>query len=414
MRKDKLMIIGAAKFQVPLIELAKQMGFETIVVSIAGNYPGFFVADRSCEIDVRDKETILEVAKREKIRGIVSDQTDLAVPTVAYVAEKMGLPGIGYECARTITDKLKCRLHCQKNAFPIPAFSEASNFGEAKEKAKEIGFPIVVKPTDSMAARGVALVNDFDELARVFPKAVACASNGIVVLEKFFQGKKIAVVGFKSDSEIINLIVADHDNFDIPGRFIVSKVLTPSLLSENLQKEVWAFHNRLFESFGLNFGLTYSELRVNEESGELCLMEATPRGPAGFVSSHLIPLARGIDVVPLLIEFLSGRRLRPKMDKKKFLRRSSGNIYFYLLPGIVRRVDGIEQVKALPGIYRTELDGLEVGKKIPPIENLSGRQGPLVYAGKNRAACEEIIHGIKAVLTVEVETPQGTKGIVWS
>jgi xanthine/CO dehydrogenase XdhC/CoxF family maturation factor len=37
MKKEELMIVGAGKFQVPIIELAKQMGFETMVVSIAGN-----------------------------------------------------------------------------------------------------------------------------------------------------------------------------------------------------------------------------------------------------------------------------------------------------------------------------------------------------------------------------------------
>ena len=87
-KKDKLMLLGAAKFTVPLIELAKRMGFETIVVSIAGNYPGILVADRFYEIDVREKEEILDVAKKERISGIVTDQTDLPVPAVAYVDRK--------------------------------------------------------------------------------------------------------------------------------------------------------------------------------------------------------------------------------------------------------------------------------------------------------------------------------------
>ncbi len=107
MKKEKLMIVGTGKFQVPIIGQAKQMGFETIVISIGGNYPGLSIADRSCEVDVREKETILEIAKREGICGIVTDQTDMTVPTVAYVAEKMRLPGIGYECALRITNKLR-------------------------------------------------------------------------------------------------------------------------------------------------------------------------------------------------------------------------------------------------------------------------------------------------------------------
>ena len=74
------MILGAGKFQVPIIRLAKRMGFETIVVSIGGSYPGLLVADKSYEVDVRDKETILKIAKKEEISGIVTDQTDWPVP----------------------------------------------------------------------------------------------------------------------------------------------------------------------------------------------------------------------------------------------------------------------------------------------------------------------------------------------
>ncbi len=41
MQKQNIMILGAGKFQVPLIKLSKEMGHTTIVVSKAGDYPGF-------------------------------------------------------------------------------------------------------------------------------------------------------------------------------------------------------------------------------------------------------------------------------------------------------------------------------------------------------------------------------------
>lgn len=414
MIKEKLMIVGAAKFTVPIIELSKQMGFETIVVSIAGNYPGFLVADKSYEVDVRDKETILEIAKKEGISGIVTDQTDLPVPTVAYVAERMGLPGIGYECALRITDKLKCREHCREKGFPVPSFEYATSLEEAIGKSAEIGFPLVVKPTDSMAARGISIVNEPGELEAKFQQALSVSKNGVVLLEQFFRGKKIGVVGFKSGPHFTNLIMVDHFHFDIPDRFIVSQVLTPSLLGAHLEEKIWVFHNRLFESFGASFGFTYSEIRVNEDTGEFCLMEAAVRGAAGFVSSHLVPLACGVDFLPLLIGLVAGRRQNVRLEKSRQQERAAGNVYFYLPAGVICRIDGVEKVKNLPGVHRTELSDLAVGKKIDPIINLSGRQGPIVYAGKDRHACEKIIQRIKDTLVVEVETPEGVKGAVWT
>jgi len=113
-----------------------------------------------------------------------------ACSTVAYVAEKMGLPGIGYECALRISNKLQCREHCRKMGFPIPAFYQATSLEEAREGAKEIGFPLVIKPTDTMGARGVAKVNDFDELPEKFQNALSNSTNGVVILEKFFHGRR--------------------------------------------------------------------------------------------------------------------------------------------------------------------------------------------------------------------------------
>jgi carbamoyl-phosphate synthase large subunit len=411
--KEKLMIVGAAKFTVPVIELSKKMGFETLVVSIAGDYPGLAIADRAYEVDVRDKEAILRIARKEGIQGILTDQTDLPVPSVAYVAEKMGLPGIGYECALRITDKLKCREYCREKGFPVPAFVCAASLEEALRKSIEIGFPLVVKPTDSMAARGISIVNEPAELESKFQHAISSSTNGTVLLEHFFRGRKIGVVGFKSGAHFTNLIMFDHYHFDIPDRFIINRTLTPSLLRENLKEKVWDFHNRLFESFGASFGFTYSEIRVNEETGEFCLMEPAIRGPAGFISSHLVPLACGVDFLPALIEISTGRGKIGEIENHRMQALSAGNVYFYLPAGVVRRVEGVDKVRRINGVHRVELNDLSVGRKIAPLVNLNGRQGPIVYGGKNRRECEEIVEKIKNAIDVQVETPEGTKGAVW-
>lgn len=89
------MILGAGKGQVPIINLAKNSGFKTIVASIPGDYPGFKVADKICEVDVRNKEKVLEIARIEQVNGVIADQIDIAIPTFAYVTESNGY-SLGY------------------------------------------------------------------------------------------------------------------------------------------------------------------------------------------------------------------------------------------------------------------------------------------------------------------------------
>jgi len=88
---------------------------------------------------------------------------------------------------------------------------------------------------EQIAARaGVAvgtLYNHFQDRGALV-NALACSTKGVVLLEKFFEGKKIGVVGFKSGSHSANLIMVDHEHFNIPSLFIVKQVLTPSQLAK--------------------------------------------------------------------------------------------------------------------------------------------------------------------------------------
>ena len=49
MKQKKIMILGAGRYQVPLIRKAAEMGLTTVVVSRAGFYPGFRIADKIAE-----------------------------------------------------------------------------------------------------------------------------------------------------------------------------------------------------------------------------------------------------------------------------------------------------------------------------------------------------------------------------
>lgn len=413
-RKEKLMIIGAGKFQLPVIKLAKQMGFETVVVSVAGNYPGFLIADKTYEVDVREKEAILDIARAEGIRGVLTDQTDLPVPTVAYVAEKLGLPGIGYECARTISNKVECRRHCQKNGFPVPAFFLARTLEEALEGSEEIGYPLVVKPADSQGSRGVTKVQHPQELPQRFQNAIGYSAEGTVLLEEFSAGAEMILIGLVSDHKHTNLAIGDHRHFDIPDRFIWSQSLFPTSLEDGFRQTLEDMNRRLYESFGPRFGVSFSQYRVDRETKTIQLMEAAIRGPASLQTSHALPLVSGIDVLPMLIELASGRRETVHIDSKQVLRRSGGVAYYYLPQGVISGLDGLEEIESLPGVHGFGRDDLKIGDRVGPIRDSTGRKGPVVFAGEDRRDCEDVIQLAKDTLKIRIETPAGTRYPIWS
>ena len=101
----KIIILGAGIYQVPLIKCAKKLGYYSIVCSIEGDYPGFAYADKVYYINTTDKKAVLKVAQEEKVDGIVTAGTDVAVNTIGYVCDKLGLKGLSSASAEMVTDK---------------------------------------------------------------------------------------------------------------------------------------------------------------------------------------------------------------------------------------------------------------------------------------------------------------------
>ena len=109
----KLLILGANDKQVQLIKTAKEEGYYVIVCDYDNSRPGIPLADKVYPVNYMDMESVLSVAKQEKIDGVLGNN-DPAMPIVAYVSEQLGLVGnkkssidsiVSKSCFREIQEK---------------------------------------------------------------------------------------------------------------------------------------------------------------------------------------------------------------------------------------------------------------------------------------------------------------------
>jgi len=189
----KIMILGASIYQVPLIKKAKEMGLYTIVCSIEGNYPGFAFADKVYYVNTIDKEKILEVAKEEQIDGICTTGTDVAVITIGYVCEQMGLSGISYASAQIATNKAKMKQCFFGNGVPTAAFRVVHSEQEALEAFDALRKPVVMKIVDKSGSRGIYRVDDRAQVAEVFADELKQTGKPYIVIEEFINGHEVGV-----------------------------------------------------------------------------------------------------------------------------------------------------------------------------------------------------------------------------
>ncbi len=209
------MILGAGVYQVPLIRTARRMGYETIVVSFPGNYPGFQEADRVLMIDTRDKEKVLEAAKKEKICGICTTGTDVAVSSIGYVCDQMGLPGISMKAADILCNKALMKDAFLKGGVRCAVGERAWDLEQAVRIAGKLSYPVVVKRVDSSGSRGISVVYREQDMERALLHAMEKTTKDYVLVERLLTGTEIGVDGYVRDHKIVFL--APHTKFIYQG-----------------------------------------------------------------------------------------------------------------------------------------------------------------------------------------------------
>ena len=151
---DKLLIIGAGIGQVPLLKKAQARGIHVTVVSIPGNYPCLEMADDVIYENIYNRDAIVDEAKKRGITAVISDQNDLMMPTVAYVAEKLGLPGNSFDIMMTYCNKNKFRNLCDETGVPCPKHVAVSSL-DFEAGYFKCPLPWIVKPADSQSSISV-------------------------------------------------------------------------------------------------------------------------------------------------------------------------------------------------------------------------------------------------------------------
>ena len=408
-----VMILGANDGQMPFINICKQKGYRTIAVSPEGDYPGFEVADKCIYLDTRDKEAILQVAIDEKIDAIVTDQTDVSVGSVAYIAEKMNIAGIGIDTAIRFTDKYEMRKAAKEVGVKVPEFDETNSVDRAVEIANHVGYPVIIKPIDSSGSRGVLKVTCDKEMRDNFEYTKNISNKKMVIVEKFIIGKEYLADGFAMDYEYVTLDVGEKEFFNVPNLYVSKMCMfSSSALAQddhvmNMVKET---NDKLIKGFKLPFGITHAEYLYSKEEDVVYLVECAARGGGVFLSSDITPNASGFNTNVALIEYVTEgiKRFPRELDRKV-----SGWVCFSFPDGEITDISGVDETLQIPGVDKVVLDKIYVGMKTKYLRDDSGKYGPVLFTANSREECYNIVDMVRNTLKISVKTQDGIRGAIW-
>lgn len=395
---QKILVPGAGYGQVPVIKKAKEMGLTAIVVSIKGDYPGFQYADKIYYEDSRDKEKVLEIAIKESIDGIISDQNDIPMQTIGYVSEKLNLPGNNYETSCLFTDKYLMRKKCQELCISSIQFDIASSLEEAKAAADKLGYPLMCKPIDNQSSKGVSKLENTSQLTEKVERAFACSFSGKLILEQFIEGDEYCVEGLAIDYNYKNLLLLDRTYFKHSSYFIPASVSSPSNLPEHLKTELLELNKKVATAFGIRQGLTHGEYIYSNRDQKFYLVEIAARGGGVFISSHLVPYACGFETDRLLVDLAVGNPL--SIDDFNYAEKAVKYSCFYMEEGEIVKVDGIDKINHLNNVLYFHNENIAEGNYYSGLVDKSSRLGPVLFGGETTEDVLEAETKVKELLII--------------
>lgn len=412
MERKNILIIGAGINQVPIIQTAKRLGYRVITVSPHGDYPGLDIADEVYHEDVLNKEAILEFAKTKQIGGVISDQSDMIAPTVAYLAEQLNLPGFGYENALKFTNKTLMRKTCAEVGLPTIPNCQAKSLNEALLHAEKIGYPVVIKPEDSYSSKGVVRIDSSADLLQKYEISACASKTGNVIVEKMIVGPQFFSQGFVDEYQLTMFAFSDRYYFDLPDLFLPYTNAFPTKASKRMQQRMADDFGKIIDRLKPKFGHVWAEWIYEETTDTLYMIEMAIRGAGAFVTTDVIPRAYGIDTQPYLIESAMGHG--PVGFSTKDCTSGAAAFYCFLLPyGTVTAVEGLDKLQEIPGVVRTNIGEIRVGDKTKELADKNSRYGPIIVEGKTRDDLDQIRARMIETLKIRVMTKDGEREVIW-
>lgn len=386
----KIMVLAGSKWQIPITKKIAEMGHHPYVVNLYEDSPAFKYAYKFGVMDILDKEACLNFAQENEVDAIISEECDIAMPVVAYLAEQIGAASQGTDKISYFTNKFEMREFCRQHGLKYPEYRKCHRLEEAQEFYRELNSKIIIKPLDSNSSRGVYTIDSIEELPHLFEKSMSFSKvEKCVIAERYIEGTEFTIDGIKTPDRHYTMAISEKKHY--PHNMNIAYEL---YFSHNNDKfdygKLREINDKYINLTGLPFGLTHAEYKY--ENGEFYLIEIAARGGGNLISSDIVPIMTGIDNYRYLIECTLGNIRNEAFVVDEALRNRCCVLHFFDVEGKGGKVKDI----ILPELFDDkrikcwELN-FKAGDVIEKAEDDSKRIGYYIAYAENKQDLDKMI-----------------------
>jgi biotin carboxylase len=399
-----VLFVGAGIHQRRAIQHARADGLRVVAVDADPHAAGLAFADVGERVDFGDVAAVVDVGRRHDVDGVLTISADRAVPVVATVAERLGLPSIGTDTAHRMTNKVAMRRTLAEAGVPQPRFAAIRRLNEADAALAEVGLPAVLKPADSGGQRGIFRLDSRGDLERHLHAALAESPTEEAIVEEFVDGLELNGLAVARRGDVTLLTLSDR--LRPPGiGFGVGWIhVYPSSLYGDSLAEAERVAASAVRALGLENGMSFPQL-IATDDGRSLVVEVAARVPGGQMAD-LARHAIGVDIVEIALrqalgddvpdELVDGRFDRPLAIR--FLTASPGQ----LPVGRVRRVGSLDEARAATGVLDVDVF-IEAGEVIRPVRVDADRRGYVIATGPTSVLALEAAERAARLIAIDVE-----------
>ena len=396
MAKTKILFVGAIGGMAYATRIANESGYEPVVADYYPDSQAKEFTDKKYLVSTLDTEALKKIVEEEKITAIFTGFSDNNIQSAQKLCSFYGFPTyITEKQLEILQNKLEFKKLCLKYGIPVP---------HEYEEDGDICFPVIVKPSDAYAAKGITVCQNKEELIAAVEKAKAVSRNDKVVIEDYLDGRE-AMVHFvmlngklKITSVLDRILSSSFKN--------EKKNLAPLIIynCERYVKKVESYAEKIERMFlDLGFENLIGFFQGIWYDDEIYFFEPAVRF-GGNVSEIFNVKANGVNIIKKFIDY-SATGVMDDSDIEKIDPLFDGfycNLTFFLKEGEIAKICGEKETFALDGVMDVQRfcsPGDEItSKKTNSYAAIAYR---LVISLNDKNELKDLITKIHEVLRVE-------------